>query len=144
MVPSSWRPPWLETTIASAPLRGGDLRVLGVEDALQDQLAAPELLHPLDVLPGERRVELPGDPLRQRGEAVRVRDAALEVAERLSLAAQHVQRPAGLSQDIKNGRQRQARRHRKAVLQVAVALALDLQVERQHQRRAAAPPWRAR
>src|SRR5205814_3761108 len=42
----------------------GDLRVLGVEDALEDQLAAPELLHPLDVLPGERRIELPGDPLR--------------------------------------------------------------------------------
>ena len=57
---------------------------LGVEDAFQDELAAPELLHPLHVLPRQRRVELPGDPLRQSGEAVGVRDAAFQIAERFS------------------------------------------------------------
>ena len=82
-----------------------ELRVLGVEDALDDQLAAPELLHPLHVFPRQRRVELPGDPLRQGGEALRIRDAAFEVAEGFSLAAQHVQRPARFGQDIQGGRE---------------------------------------
>src|SRR5690606_15399104 len=36
----------------------GDPGVLGIEDALEDQLAAPALANPLDVGPGERGIEL--------------------------------------------------------------------------------------
>jgi hypothetical protein len=39
--PSSCRPPWFDTTMASAPTFGGHLRVVGVHDALQDDLAVP-------------------------------------------------------------------------------------------------------
>ncbi len=115
--------------------RGGDLRVLGVEDAFQDQLAAPPVLHPLDVLPAERGVELAGDPLRKRGQAAGVRDAAFEIAERLAFSPQDIQCPGWFFQHIQKSSKRQARRNRQAVLQVLVALALDLQVEGQHQRR---------
>src|SRR5688572_31059278 len=73
-----------------------ELCVRGVEDALEDELAVPELLHPFHVFPRQRRVELPGDPLRQGGEALRIRDAAFEVAEGLSLSLEDVQRPARL------------------------------------------------
>src|SRR5436309_13112581 len=114
--------------------RGGDLCVFGVEDAFKDQLAAPEILHPLDVLPAERRVELAGDPLRKRGQAAGVRDAAFEVAERLAFSPQHVQRPGWFSKHVQKSSKRQTRRNRQAVLQVLVALALDMQVEREHQR----------
>ena len=39
--------------------------VLDVENALEDELAGPKTLDPLDVLPAQRRIELLGDPLRQ-------------------------------------------------------------------------------
>src|SRR6267378_4311817 len=113
--------------------RGGDLRVLGVEDAFQDQLAAPPVLHPLDVLPAERGVELAGDPLRKRGQAAGVRDAAFEIAERLAFSPQDIQCPGWFCQHIQKSSKRQTRRNRQAVLQVLVALTLDLQVEREHQ-----------
>ena len=42
--PSSWRPPWLDTTMASAPLSTGELCVLNVLNTFEDQFAAPLLL----------------------------------------------------------------------------------------------------
>ena len=115
-----------------AALRG-ELRILDVEDALEHERPAPEALYPFDVFPRERGIELPGDPLRERGEAVGARDAALEVAEAFALARHHVQRPAGLSQDVEHRAPREARRHCQSVFQIAMALPLDLQVERQHE-----------
>ena len=43
--------------------RDGELRVLDILDALQNQLAAPAPLDPFDVAPVEFRVELLGSPL---------------------------------------------------------------------------------
>src|SRR5262249_58941935 len=45
---------------------GGGPGVFDVEDALEDELARPEAADPLDVLPAQCRIELPGGPLRQR------------------------------------------------------------------------------
>src|SRR5207237_8823296 len=81
-----------------------------------------------------------GEPLRKIGQAGGVRDAAFEVAERLAVSPQHVQRAGWCSKPVQKSSKRQTRRNRQAVLQVLVALALDLQVEREHQRGALRRP----
>ena len=72
---------------------GGDARILDVEDALEDELARPQALDPFDVLPVQRRIELAGDPLRQRIDVLHAADVAGEVAEGLALAAQRRSAP---------------------------------------------------
>src|SRR4029077_11837015 len=103
--------------------------VRDVDTALKDELSSPEVFHPLDVLPRQCRIELPGDPLRQRGEADRIRDAALENAEGLGACPEHVEGPTRFSRNIKESSQGKSWWYGKPVLEVAVALALDLQVE---------------
>jgi len=44
---------------------GGQPRILGIENALEYQLAAPAPLDPFDVAPVQPRVELAGGPLGQ-------------------------------------------------------------------------------
>jgi len=68
-------------------------RVLHVEHAFEDQLAGPEAPDPVHVPPIQRRIELTGDPLRQFVDIFHPGDVAGEVAEILSLAAQHADRP---------------------------------------------------
>jgi hypothetical protein len=63
-------------------------------------------------------------------------DVAHDVAELPALGARHAQAPVRLGEQVRDGRQRGLDRHRQAVLQVLVALRQDLQVQRQHQRRA--------
>ena len=48
--------------------RGRFARVVGIENALDDQRALPLLAHPFDVLPGDARVEIGADPAHQVGE----------------------------------------------------------------------------
>ncbi len=73
---------------------GREPRVLDIEHALEDELARPQAPDPLDVLPGERRIELRRDPRRQRLHIGAAADVAGEIAEGLALAAQHAERPA--------------------------------------------------
>jgi hypothetical protein len=60
-----------------------------------------------------------------------------DVAEAVAFGAQHAQAPARLGHQVEDGGERRLGRRAQAVLQILVALAEDLQVERQHQRRAA-------
>ena len=41
ITPSSWRPPWLETMMPSAPSLAASRGILGVEDALDDRAGRP-------------------------------------------------------------------------------------------------------
>ena len=70
-------------------------------------------------------------------------DVAGDVAEGLALAAQHAQRPGRLVAMSIRFAERMLRRHRHAVLQVAMALTEHLQVDRQHQRAAFAAAARS-
>ena len=116
---------------------GGEARVLGVHDPFQDQRAAPALLDPLDVAPIQPRVELLGGPAAQRAHVLHALDVADDVAELASLRAQHVPAPARLECEVDQILEGRFRRRRQPVLQVLVALPEDLQIQRQHQRRAA-------
>ena len=61
---------------------------------------------------------------------------ANDVAELSARRAQHIQGPAGLEGDVDEVGQRGLGRCAETVFQILVALAQDLQVQRQHQRRA--------
>ncbi len=110
------------------------LGVLDVENAFQHQLARPDRLDPRDVLPVQRRIELLRGPLRQLGDALHAFDVADQVAEALALALQDAPGPGRLAGDVDDVLDAELRRHRHAVLDVAVALAEHLQVDRKHQR----------
>lgn len=73
---------------------GGQPRVLGIEDALEHQLAAPAAFDPFDVAPVQPRVELAGGPLGQRAHVVDTLDVTDDVAETATPGAEHAQRPA--------------------------------------------------
>ena len=106
-------------------------------DALEDQLAAPALLDPLDVVPVQRagrtarRSRRDSEPM-----SLDALDVADDVAEAAPLGAQHAQAPARLGRQVDDVGERRLGRRGQAVLQVLVALAEDLQVEREHQRAA--------
>ena len=108
--------------------------VIGVEDALQDQLARPDLLDPLDVLPGQRRIELVADPFGELVDVVHALHVAGEIAEGLALALEDAPGPGRLGRHVDDVLEADFRRHRHAVLDVAVALAEHLQVDGEHQR----------
>ena len=110
--------------------------VLGVEDAFQDQLAGPDLLDPLHVLPAQRRIELVADPLGELVDVIHALHVTGEIAERLALSFQDAPRPSRLAGDVDDVLDADFRRHRHAVLDVAVALAEHLQVDGEHQRAA--------
>ena len=74
---SSWRPPWFETTIASATGLHGELGVLGGEEALDDHgHPGCSILDPAEVVPGDGRVE----QVVARPDADRHHEAAARVA----------------------------------------------------------------
>ena len=135
--PSSWRPPWLETIDRVGAAVDGEPRVLDVQDALEDQLAAPALLDPLDVGPGQRagrtaRRSMPTATTCRR-RPWRGRRCCRSCAACVPSMPRHQR---GLVARLSRLRERRLGRRGQAVLQVLVALAEDLQVERQHQRRA--------
>ncbi|EKD59847.1 MAG: hypothetical protein ACD_54C01099G0001 [uncultured bacterium] len=115
---------------------GGHAGVVGVEDAFQDQFAAPLVADAFDLVPIQQRVELLVRPFGQIGQIGDAFDVADDVAEGAARRAQHAQRPGGFGSDVDQVRQRQFWRRGQAVFQILVALAEDLQIERQHQRRA--------
>ena len=103
--PSSWRPPWFDTTIASAPASTASRASSGVEHALDDELSRPEALDPFDVAPGERLVELRHRPFRELAHALRARQMPGEIAEGPALAAQHADEPRQLHRHAEKVRQ---------------------------------------
>ncbi|MNP11849.1 hypothetical protein D3C76_1040580 [compost metagenome] len=71
-------------------------RVFSVEDALENQRARPQAAQPLDVGPGDARVELAVDPVLERVEVARIRNLCAEATEHQRLAAQYdIPQPAG-------------------------------------------------
>ena len=125
--------------MASAPSATAVLASSDVEDALEDQLAGPDLLDPLDVFPAQGRVELLRGPLRQLVDVLHALHVAGEIAEGLALAHEDAERPGRLAGDVDDVPDADFRRHRHAVLEVAVALAEHLQVDGEHQRIAFGP-----
>ena len=120
--------------MASAPSLTAVLASSAIEDAFQDQLARPDALDPLDVLPVQRRIELVLDPDAERIDVVHALHVAGEIAEGLALAPQHAPGPGRLGGDVDDVLDADFRRHRHAVLDVAVALAEHLQIDGEHQR----------
>ena len=110
--------------------------IFNVLNALQDQLAAPALLDPLHVAPIQCGVELLRRPFRQGTHVFHAFHVAHDVAEAAAPGAQHAQAPTRFGHHVGNVGQRQLGGGRQAVLQVFVALAKNLQVQREHQRRA--------
>ena len=87
--PSSWRPPWLLTISASARSGHGQLRILDVHDAFQDQLAAPALLI-LDIAPVQRGSRLLAGPSETGAHVLDALDVADDVCRKHgALRAQH-------------------------------------------------------
>src|ERR1035437_3237582 len=124
-------PPSNSTSVSAptAPAIAGS-----VENAFQDQLAGPDLLDPLDVLPAQRRIELLADPLGELVDVFHALHVAGEIAEGLALAVENAPRPSRLARHVDDVLEADFRRHGHAVLDVAVALAEHLQVHGEHQR----------
>ena len=120
---------------------GGGARIVGLEHALDEELAVPETAQPLDVLPGDGRIELRVDPGLVRVQVGRIGDDVRQAAEGVRLAEQaHVAHPAGPRADLPGLRELRpeavAADH--AVAGVAMTQARHRQVHREQQRRAAA------
>ena len=114
---------------------GGAHGVLGVEDTLQDHLAAPHVHQLLHAVPVERVVEFLRRPRGQRGGIGDPLHMADHVAETAPLGAQHAKAPAPLGGEVDHVGQRRFRRGGEAVLDVLVPLAQHLQVQRDDERR---------
>ena len=117
--------------------RHRDLGVIDVEDALEDQLARPQALDPLDVLPADS-VGSNWLAVHAASELMFVHalHVAGEIAEGLALALEDGERPGRLGRDVDEVLDLDLRRHGQAVAHVVVALAEHLQIDRQHQRAA--------
>ena len=111
----------------------GPFRVLGVQDALQDQLAAPAIPDPLDVVPAELRIKLLGDPQGDRSHVVGARCMTDDVTKGSPTGPKHAQAPSRLRRDIENIGERDLGRSSETVLDVPVTLTNDLQIKRKDQ-----------
>ena len=98
--PSSWRPPWFETMMASAPVSAAGGRPRG-RGSLQDQLAAPALLTQSTVVPVEASDRTGSCPGGERAEVRGVLPASADdVAEAPPLGpacSRHQTRRAAIS-----------------------------------------------
>ncbi len=134
--PSSWRPPWLETTMACAPV-------------LAASSASSTSRMPFRIsLPGQiERIQSMSFQFSEVSNCDAVHSDSLMMSsvpltwpamlpKAAALAAQHAGDPGRLAGEIDQFRQRPFRRHRHAVLDVLVALPDHLQIDGQHQRRA--------
>jgi hypothetical protein len=93
---------------AWAPFMRGT-RIVRVENALEQQPSLPQAAQPVDVLPGDARVELRLDPGLERIKVAPVRHLRLEVAEGERLAVErHVQHPAWMREHLPQSSQRRA------------------------------------
>ena len=114
----------------------GKLGILSIEDALENELAAPALFDALDVIPTEGGVELLGGPCRQCACIFDALSVADDVAEGAPLGAEHTHPPARLAGDVDDIAEGHPRRRAEAILHVLVTLSEDLQIEGEHQGRA--------
>ena len=112
----------------------GQLGIFRLHDALDDQLAAPAVLDPFDVVPAQARIELAGGPFREGTQILGILHVAGDIAEGMAPGLEHAGTPAPLGGQIEHGRHGGARGHAQAVDQVLVALADDLQVSGEYQR----------
>ena len=110
--------------------------VFSILDSLEYQLTAPALLDPCHVVPVQRRVQLAGDPLRNRSHVLDARYMADDVAKAAPGGAQHAHAPAPLGRQIAHGRNGQFGWGRQTVFQVFVPLAQNLQIQCNNQGRA--------
>ena len=98
-------------------------------DALDDQLPRPDLAQPRQVVEGHRRIE---DLVDQLGDGpARTRQRR----ERERLGRQQVEPPARMERHVAQRLERQRRRDRQPVVDVAQPHATDGRVDGQHQRR---------
>ena len=133
--PSSWRPPWFDSAMASTPRVGGEHRVVDGLDALDDDRAVPHRAQPVDVGPRQRRVELGVDVVGQRDRRGAVADlAADDVGEADRLAAHERPRPAGVERAVDDRAGPDRRRQREAAAHVALAPAEHGGVDGEHER----------
>ena len=131
--PSSCRPPWLETTIAEAPVPAASLASSTSRMPLMMSLPGQQTPDPFDVFPGERLVELGVGPFRERGHVLEPLHVPREIPERPALASEHREHPAGPDSHVDGASGGEPRRNGEAVPDVAVALAQHLQVDGEHE-----------
>ena len=81
IAPSTWRPPWLETTIPSRPRRDRLAGVVDVLDALDQDRQRGQLAQPGEVVPGQRGVDVDAEEVAGRGAEVLLRGLLEAVAE---------------------------------------------------------------
>mmetsp|Transcript_26753 Transcript_26753/g.61931 ORF Transcript_26753/g.61931 Transcript_26753/m.61931 type:complete len:245 (-) Transcript_26753:143-877(-) len=112
----------------------GDPGVLHIHDALEDQLAPPLLLDPLDVGPRQPGVKLLLRPGRQRRHVVDTLCVPHDVSEGEALGPQHPKTPLGLGAEVQEALQSRAWGCGETILDVGVALPQHLQVECQDER----------
>ena len=134
--PSSWRPPWLDTLMASAPVVTAILASSTSRMPLRISLPGHRLLTHSTSFQRQRRVELARGPCGQRVDVLHALHVAGEIAEGLALALEDRQRPGRLGHDVDDVPDLDLRRHGQAVAHVGVALAEHLQIDGQHQRAA--------
>ena len=91
------------------------LGVLDIKYALEYQLAAPFLLDPGHVIPGQGRIKLAGGPLAQRHDATAALDMPGQIAKSFT-PHQRAQGPGRFGRQINHIRQRKFWWHRHAVL----------------------------
>ena len=103
--------------------RGRDLGVLDVLDALDHDLAGEQVTEDLDVVPGERRVELLVDEgsKRDRLRAIAIVAGADDVREPDLLGAGEVPRPAGMAEAVEDRVEPELGRKREPAANVAFA-----------------------
>ena len=133
--PSSCRPPWLETMMASAPVSAAMRASSGSRMPFRISLPPQRSLIQATSFQDRRGSNCSLVQAASEARSPTSVDVADDVAEGAALGAEHVEaQRAGW----RSGRvlRRQPRRRRQAVAEVLVALAEDLQVERQDQRRA--------
>ena len=134
---------WRAIKLAPAMVRYDDsvgaeldcgLRVFDIQNAFDDQLARPGFLDPLNILPIQRRIELAVGPLRPATSHPPCLSRGRRDCRRSCSCSQHAECPGWLGGNVEDIPQADFRRHRHAILDVAVALAEHLQIDGEHQR----------
>eukprot|EP00960_Hanusia_phi_P078289 768802-Hanusia_phi.AAC.3 len=114
----------------------GQLCILWVHDAFDDELASPVRLDPIHVLPRQRSVKLAGGEVREREHRVRSRIATNNVPEVPSFGGKLSETPCRLAENIEHGMRLQLQREGQAVPDVLVPLPEHLQIGSEDERRA--------
>ena len=90
-------------------------RIFHILNAFKNELAAPALLDPFDIVPVESWIKLLCGPRRQRAHVVNTSDMAHDIAKLTTRCTQHAQGPAWLGGDIDDVRDREFGRCRQTI-----------------------------